>query len=133
MPEDQPDCSAVLCLFEEKSIRIKYLDKTTNKPLLGPGSQYTIDELTITRSLVTNYPPSVKLDVNDPTVVIVTPLMGGEVLTLGNLSADKITFEGRARGKECCAGFDITSLKINDETVCAPCNDLNEMVAVIKK
>jgi hypothetical protein len=123
----------VLCAFDEKSIRIKFVDKNTNSPLFGQGASYTIDKLKITRESAASFSPTVKLDANDPTVVIVGPLFGGEVLTLGNLPADRIMMEARSKGKECCAGIDVISLKISGETICAPCTDLNGTIAVIKK
>ena len=133
IPESNPDCSTVLCDYVAKSIKIKYVDKTTNGPLFYQGSPYTLDDLKITLASNSNYSPVIKFDSNDPAVIILTPLLGNEVLTLGKLTPDKITMETRAKGKECCAGIDIISLKINDETICAPCNDLNGRVVVIKK
>lgn len=131
--ESDPDCSRVLCEFVAKPIRIKYVDKTTNKPLFTQGSSYTINNLKVTRTSSSNYSPEISIDPNDPAIVILTPLLGNEVLTLANLPADKITMETRAKSNECCSGVDIISLKINDETICAPCTDLNGTIAVIKK
>lgn len=123
-----------MCDFVERSIRIQYVDKSTNKPLFGQGAAYTISDLKATRTNITNYDPQITIDPKDPTIVILTPLMGNEVLTLGNLPADKITMETRAsKSKECCAPLEIVSLKVNDVTVCKPCGDLNGTVAVIKK
>jgi len=131
--ESKPDCSAVLCDFISYPIKIKYLDKTTNKPLFSPGSSYTLADLKITGTSNSNYEPQFMFDRNDPAVIIITTVWGGEVLTLGNLSSDKITMNFGARGKECCSALEVLSLKINDETICAPCNNLNETIAVIKK
>jgi len=129
-----PDCSAVMCDFVVRSVRIQYVDKTTNKPLFGQGSGYTISDLKASRANITNYNPEVSIDPKDPTIVILKPLMGNEALTLGNLAADKITMETRAsKSKECCAPLEIVSLKVNDEVVCKPCGDLNGTVVVIKK
>ncbi len=131
--ESKPDCSAVLCDFISYPIKIKYIDKTTNKPLFSTGSSFTLTDLKVTGTSNSNYQPQVKFDSNDPSIIIITPVFGSEVLTLGNLSSDKITMNFGARGKECCSAREVLSLKINDETVCAPCNNLNETIAVIKK
>lgn len=131
--ESKPECSAVLCDFISYPIKIKYLDKTTNKPLFSPGSSYTLADLKITRTSNSNYEPQFMFDSNDPAVIIITTVWGGEVLTLGNFSSDKIAMHFGARGKECCSALEVLSLKINDETICAPCNNLNETIGVIKK
>lgn len=123
----------MMCDFVAKSVRIKYVDRTTNKPLFSQGSAYAVSDLKASRTSSSNYSPLISTDPNDPAIVILTPLLGNEVLTLANLPADKISIEMKARSKECCAALDITSLKVNNETVCAPCNDLNGLVVVIKK
>lgn len=131
--ESKPDCSAILCDFVSRSIKIKYLDKSTNKPLFAQGSSFTLSDLKVSRTTNSNYETQVKFDSSDPAIIIVTPLVGDEVLTLGNMSSDKITMKLGARGKECCSPLEVLSLKINDETICAPCNNLNETIVVIKK
>lgn len=131
--ESNPDCSKILCDYVAKSVKIKYVDKSTNSPLFNQGSVYTLGDLKVTLASNSNYAPVIRFDGNDPSVIVLTPLLGGEVLTLANLTPDKITIETAARGKECCSGIDIVSLKINGETICAPCNDLIERVVVIKK
>ena len=131
--EGNPDCSLVLCSANDNFLRMKYVDKTTGNPLFSEGSLYKHTDLKVTGSSNYSYIPAVQVDDNDTAVIIITPLMGGESLKLGNLPSDKITMQTRCRGKECCAGFEIISLKVNDETICAPCNDLHETIAVIKK
>lgn len=130
---EKPDCPAVQCEFVAKSLKIKYLDKTTNKPLFSQGSSYTLADLNVTGISKTSYKPQVKFDINDPTIIIVSYIFGGEVLTLGNFSSDNISMQTKARNNECCSPIDVISLKINGETICAPCNNLNETIAVIKK
>lgn len=130
---EKPDCSAVQCEFVAKSLKIKYLDKTTNKPLFSQGSSYTLADLNVTGISKTSYKPQVKFDINDPAIIIVSYIFGGEVLTLGNFSSDNISMQTKARNNECCSPIDVISLKINGETICAPCNNLNETIAVIKK
>lgn len=131
--ESKPDCSAILCDFVTRSIKIKYLDKSTNKPLFSPGSSFKLGDLKVSRTSNSNYETQVKFDSSDPAIIIITPLVGDEVLTLGNMSSDKITMKLGGKGKECCSPLEILSLKVNDETICAPCNNLNETIAVIKK
>ena len=131
--EDKPDCSAVMCEFVARSIKIKYVDKTTNMPLFSQGSTYTLADLQISRMPNSNYTPEVKFDLNDQGVIIITPVFGGEVLTLRSFTPDNISMQTKVRGIECCAPIDVISLKINGETVCAPCSNLNTTVAVIKK
>uniref|UniRef100_UPI0039838036 hypothetical protein n=1 Tax=Daejeonella sp. TaxID=2805397 RepID=UPI0039838036 len=130
---ERPDCSAVQCEFVSIPIKIKYLDKATNSPLFSQGSQYTLTELKVTGKSNSNYKPLVNFDPNDPSVIIIRPIFGGEVLTLRNFSSDNITMHTKARNNECCSPIDVISLKINGETICAPCNNLNEIIAVIKK
>ncbi len=131
--EDRPDCSAVLCEFVSIPIKIRYVDKTTNKPLFSQFSSYTLSDLQLTGIANSNYRPEAKIDPNDASVIIVRPILGGEVLTLGNLSPDKISMQKKARNNECCSPIDVLSLIINGEVVCAPCNNLNETIAIIKK
>ena len=129
----KPDCSAVQCEFLSIPVKIRFVDKATNSPLLAPGSPYTLADLKVTGKSNSNYKPEVKIDSGDPSVIIVRPILGGEVLTLGNFSSDNISMQTKARNNECCSPIDIISLKINGETICAPCNNLNETIAVIKK
>ena len=65
-------------------------------------SAYTLNDLKITQGANSNYSPVVKFDSTDPAVIILTPLLGGEVLTLGKLTPDKITMERKGKGKGCC-------------------------------
>lgn len=131
--EDGPDCSAVLCEFISIPIKIRYVDKATNKPLFSQGSTYTLADLQLTGIANSNYRPEAKIDPNDPSVTIISPILGGEVLTLGNFSSDKISMQKKARNNECCSPMDVVSLIINGVVICAPCTDLNQTIAVIKK
>ena len=123
----------MLCSVDERFLKIKYVDKTTGNPLFSEGSLYKPDDLKVTGSPNYSYIPIVQVDDNDTAVIIMTPLLGGESLKLGNLPSDKITIQTWSRGKECCDGFEIIFLKVNDETICAPCDDLQETIVVIKK
>lgn len=131
--EDRPDCSAVLCEFISIPIKIRYVDKATNKPLFSQGSAHTFADLQLTGIANSNYRPEAKIDPNDPSVIIIRPILGGEVLTLGNFSSDKISMQKKARSNECCSPIDVLSIIINGEVVCSPCNNLNETIAIIKK
>jgi hypothetical protein len=130
--DERPDCSLVSCLFVAHSLKIKYVDKETGNPLIVPGSAYSLSDFKIAKTVNSTYIPELKDDA-DPGIIVLTPLLGGQTLTLGNLPTDKITMQTKSRGTECCAGYDIISIKINDETVCAPCGDLGSTVAVIEK
>ena len=131
--QEKPDCSAVLCEFVSIPIKIRYVNKASNSPLFAPGSQYTLADLKVTGKSNSNYMSEVKIDPDDPSVIIVRPVLGGEVLTLGNFSSDNISMQIKARNKECCSPIDVISLTVNGEVICAPCNDLNKMIAVVKK
>ncbi|MES2875690.1 MAG: hypothetical protein V4708_18335 [Bacteroidota bacterium] len=130
---ERPECAAVQCEFVSTPVKIRYVNKATNSPLLAPGSQYTLADLKVIGKANSNYKPEVKIDSGDPSVIIVRPVFGGEVLTLGNYSADNISMQTKARNKECCSPMDVISLIINGEVICAPCNDLDKTIAVIKK
>lgn len=130
---ERPECAAVQCEFVSIPIKIRYVSKATNSPLFAPGSQYTLADLKVTGKSNSSYRPEVKIDPNDPSVIIVRPVFGGEVLTLGNFSSDNISMQKKARNNECCSAIDVISLIINGEVICAPCNDLNQTIAVIKK
>src|SRR5688500_10343895 len=131
--ELSPDCSTVLCAYNPISVNIKYVDKNTNAPLFSTNTAYKLNDLKVAQSANSAYIPELKFDPNDNSVVVVTHIGWGETLTLGNLPADKITMTSRRLGNECCSGFEITSIKINNETICAPCNDLTTRVVIIKK
>ena len=131
--EERPECAAIMCDFVSIPIKIRYVDKATNKPFFTQGSSYTLADLKITGKSNSSYGPEVKIDPNDPSVIIVRPVFGGEVLTLGNFSEDIISMQTKARNKECCPPIDVISLVINGEVVCAPCNDLTQTIAVVKK
>lgn len=131
--ENRPDCSAVSCEFISIPVKIRYVDKATNKPLFSPGSSYTLTDLKITGQANSNYKPEAKIDPNDPSVIIIKPVFGGEVLTLGNLNPDLIGMKRKNRNNECCSLVDVVSLIINGEVICTPCTDLNATVAVLKK
>jgi len=127
-----PDCSFVDCAYVTHSLKIKYVDKETGELLIAPGSSYTLSDFKVTRETNSTYLPEVSSHA-DAGVVVLTPLIAGQTLTLGSLPADKITMQTKVRGKGCCDGFDIISVKVNGETVCAPCNDLDSTIAVIEK
>ena len=130
--DERPDCSLVSCLFVAHTLRIKYVDKETGNPLIIPGSRYSLSDFKVTKTVNSTYTPELK-DGADPGTILLTPLLGGQTLTLGNLPADKIVMETKSRGTQCCSGYDIISIKINGSTVCAPCGDLASTVAVIEK
>ena len=130
---DGPDCSLVSCVPVQVSVNVKYVDKNTNAPLIGTNSApYKLADLKVTRADNSINTPEPKVSETDNTVIRVTDVLNGTLLTLGNLSADKVTITTKASKTQCCS-FDITSLKINDVTICAPCTDLDTRVIVIKK
>jgi hypothetical protein len=128
-----PDCSLVSCAPFQATVNVKYVDKNTNAPLLGTSNAaYKLADLKVTRADNSINTPEPKVSETDNSVITVTDVLNGTLLTLGNLSADKVTITTKASKTQCCS-IDITSLKINDVTICAPCTDLNTRVIVIKK
>ena len=130
---DGPDCSLVSCAPVQVSVNVKYVDKNTNAPLIGTASApYKLADLKVTRGDNSINTPEPKISETDNSVITVTYIVNGASLTLGNLATDKLTITTKGSKTQCCA-FDITSLKINEVTICAPCTDLNERVLIIKK
>ncbi len=128
-----PDCSTVLCAYFRISLNVRYVDKDTNTSLLNAGnSNYQLADLKIVRGADSDFNIETKISEKDNSVIVLNGVVNGDLITLGNLAPDKFAVTTQASKTECCS-VDITSLKINDITICAPCTDLNERVLVIKK
>lgn len=73
-----------------------------------------------------------KISETDNSVIVINEVVTGDLLKLRNLVADKLTITTKSSKTECCS-VDITSFKINEATICAPCTDLDKRVLIIKK
>ena len=131
--ETNPNCSLVLCDYFRISINVRYVDKNTNASLLGTGNTtYKLGDLKVNRPSSPNHKLVTNISETDNSVIVINEVVNGDLLTLGNLSADKLTITTKSSKTECCS-VDITSLKINEVTICAPCTDLDKRVLIIKK
>ena len=131
--ETVPQCALVSCTSFQLSLNLRYVDKNTNASLLGTSSaSYKLADLKLARVSNPDYKPLTKISETDNSVIVINEVLNGDLLTLGNLIADKITYTTKGSKTECCR-VDITSLKINEVTICAPCTDLDKRVLIIKK
>ena len=131
--ETTPNCSLVLCDYFRISINVRYVDKNTNASLLGTSNTtYKLDDLKVNRVSSPNHKLVTNISETDNSVIVINEVVNGDLLTLGNLAADKLTITTKSSKTECCS-VDITSLKINEVTICAPCTDLDKRVLIIKK
>ena len=122
-----------MCGPSELSVKIRYVDKNTNASLFGTDNAiYSLADLKISRGANPINVPEPRISETDKTVLVITEVVNGTLLTLGNLPADKFTVTTKGSKTECCR-VDITSLKINEVTICAPCTDLDKRVLIIKK
>jgi len=126
-------CEASLCAAPVATLKIKLVDKTTNRNLLNKQSTFKLSDLTISS---TSYSTALalKIDSTELNNKYVTVLSSGnETFTLNfkDYPTDKIEIRSRLVKSGCCKILDVQSIAVNGKPVCEKCRGV-EIIELIK-
>jgi hypothetical protein len=116
------------------SIRIKYLDLSSNRDLIfSSNSSYKVSDLTVySDTFKQNIPFGVdSLDRINRFILI--SVVNSDVLTLklGNKIEDVITVKVKNLSSGCCGSMLLERIQVNQTLSCAPCDNLNRAEPII--
>ncbi|EOR92707.1 hypothetical protein ADIARSV_4219 [Arcticibacter svalbardensis MN12-7] len=116
-------CEAAKCEAPVATLKIKLVDKLTNKNLLDKGADFKLTDLSIT-STAYHSNLVIKIDSTELNSNYISILSSGnEALSLKfkNYPEDVISINSRIVKSGCCSIMEIQSLTLNESEICSRC------------
>lgn len=126
-------CEAVSCDAPVATLRVKLVEKSTNRNLLDEGTSFKLSDLKIT-STAYNATLSIKVDSTELNNKYISLLSSGNEtfsLQYKNYPPDVIEIRSRLVKSGCCGILEIQDLTLNGTEVCTKCTSVQ--VIEIKK
>lgn len=130
---DETLCEAADCIAPVVTLKIKLLDKVSNRNLLNNNTSFKLSDLNIiSNAYTTNI--ALKIDSTELNNRYITILSSGtETFTLKykNYPTDKIEIRSGLVEGGCCKILDVQSITLNNKSICAKCTGV-EVIEILK-